>query len=103
MKKIITTVIVLLLFKVTINAQILQPVNWSYSAKKTKPTEAIIFIKATIDDGWHIYSQFIKAGGPVKTTITFTPSKTYIVLGSTKEPKPIIKMEKVFGMEVLFC
>jgi hypothetical protein len=35
-------------------AQILTPVHWSYGAKKISSTEAVVFIKATIDNGWHV-------------------------------------------------
>jgi hypothetical protein len=101
MKKILTTAVVLLI-ATGVKAQILQPVHWGYAAKKTSPNEAVLFIKATIDEGWHIYSQFVKDGGPVKTTITFTPSKAYTLIGKAVEPRPITRMEKAFGMEVSF-
>jgi hypothetical protein len=101
MKKLII-VSVLLLSVVTLKAQILTPVTWSYAAKKTSPTEAVIFLKATIDNGWHVYSQFVKEGGPIKTTIKFTPSAAYTLVNGTIEPKPVTRMEKVFGMEVGF-
>ena len=32
-----------------IHAQILKPVKWSYVAKKVNETEAIVFLRATID------------------------------------------------------
>jgi hypothetical protein len=102
MKKITIVAIVLVLFAIQSKAQILQPVRWSYAAKKTSATEAVVFIKATIDEGWHVYSQFVKDGGPVKTTIDFTPSKAFTLVGKTIEPQPITRMEKVFGMEVGF-
>lgn len=81
-------------------AQIETPVTWSYAAKKVSKTEAIVYLKATIDNGWHIYSLNQKAGGPVKTTVTFEPSKDYTKVGVTTEPKPIVKYEKVFSMNV---
>jgi thiol:disulfide interchange protein DsbD len=102
MKKITTIITVLILFALQSKSQILQPVKWSYAAKKTSATEAVVFIKATIDAGWHVYSQFVKDGGPVKTTIDFTPSDTFTLVGKTTEPQPIIRMEKAFGMEVGF-
>jgi len=102
MKKITTIVTVLILLALQSKSQILQPVKWSYAAKKTSATEAVVFIKATIDAGWHVYSQFVKEGGPVKTTISFTPSKTFDLVGKTIEPKPITRVEKVFDMEVGF-
>ena len=82
------------------DGQILKPVTWSYGAKKISPTEAVVFFKATIDDGWHVYSQHIKDGGPVKTSFTFKPSGAYTLDGATVEPKPITRMEKVFNMEI---
>jgi hypothetical protein len=82
--------------------QILKPVTWSYGAKKTGPDEAVLFFKATIDDGWHVYSQHVKEGGPIPTKFTFTASKDYALDGPTTEPQPIKRMEKVFNMEVGF-
>jgi hypothetical protein len=45
------------------HAQIEAPVRWSYAAKKTSATEAIVYLKATIQKDWHIYSQNVKEGG----------------------------------------
>jgi len=101
MKKLILAITALII-TVSAQAQIEAPVKWSYVAKKTSPTEAVVFLKATIGDGWHIYSQNVKEGGPVKTTFTFTPSKEYTLVGKTMEPKAITKYEKVFGMNVSY-
>jgi DsbC/DsbD-like thiol-disulfide interchange protein len=84
------------------HAQILTPVKWSYAAKKTGNTEAVVFIKATIDAGWHIYSQNVKDGGPIKTAFTFPESKQYSLIGKTTEPVPVTKFEKAFGMNVSY-
>ncbi|PWK79566.1 thiol:disulfide interchange protein DsbD [Mucilaginibacter oryzae] len=102
MKKITTIITMLILFALQSKSQILQPVKWSYAARKTSATEAVVYIKATIDVGWHVYSQFVKDGGPVKTTINFNPSNTFTLVGRTTEPQPITRMEKAFGMEVGF-
>ncbi|CAM4193611.1 Disulphide bond corrector protein DsbC [Pedobacter westerhofensis] len=97
----VTLVFAMLLFAVLgASAQIETPVTWSYAQKKISNTEAVVYIKATIQDGWHIYSQNVKPGGPVKTTITFAPSKEYTKVGTTAEPKPMSKFEKVFDMNV---
>lgn len=103
MKKILILAMVFACFTcLQSKAQILTPVHWSYGAKKISATEAVVFIKATIDDGWHVYSQTVKDGGPIKTSFTFTKSKDYVIVGHTIEPKPISRMEKVFNMEVGF-
>lgn len=100
MKK-VTLVITMLLFTVlAASAQIETPVTWSYSQKKISNTEAIVYLRATIQDGWHIYSQTVKPGGPIKTSVKFTPSKDFTKVGGTIEPKPLSKYEKVFDMNV---
>ena len=73
MKKILF-VMTALLISASSYSQILNPVKWSYATKKTGSNEAIIYLKATIDKGWHIYSQQLADGGPVKTSFSFSPS-----------------------------
>jgi DsbC/DsbD-like thiol-disulfide interchange protein len=99
----ITLILALVLFS-TIGAfaQLENPVSWSYGFKKTSKTEAVVFIKANLEDGWHMYSQKTKPGGPTKTVFTFAKSKDYTLVGTAVEPKPISKFEKVFNMNVLY-
>jgi DsbC/DsbD-like thiol-disulfide interchange protein len=101
MKKILF-IAVAMMFSMQLHAQILTPVKWAYGFKKIGKQEAVIFIKATIDEGWHVYSQTVKDGGPVKTTFTFAASKAYTLVGKTQEPTPITRYEKVFSMNVSF-
>lgn len=101
MKKILT-VAAALLISLGAFAQIENPVKWAYAAKRTSPTEATVFIKASIDNGWHIYSQHIEEGGPIKTSFTFEPSKSYALVGKTIEPKAIAKFDKQFKMNIGF-
>ena len=84
------------------SSQMLKPVKWSTAIKKISKTEAMVLIRATVDDGWHIYSQTVPDGGPVRTSFEFKPSKTYQVVGKTVEPKPITKFEKTFDMNVSY-
>ena len=81
-------------------AQILTPVHWSYAAKKINKTTAVVFIKASIEGNWHIYSTKQPDGGPVKTTFKFDQSSGYSLLGAVSEPKYITKYEKSFSMDV---
>ncbi|MDB5112378.1 MAG: sugar transporter [Mucilaginibacter sp.] len=101
MKKILFVAVAILL-GTQLHAQILTPVKWSYGFKKLGNGVAMIFMKATIDEGWHLYSQTVKDGGPVKTSFTFLASKTYTIVGKTIEPTPITRNEKVFDMDVSF-
>ncbi|MBP3943413.1 sugar transporter [Sphingobacteriaceae bacterium WQ 2009] len=81
-------------------AQIFKPVKWEVASKKTSKNEAVIFIKAVIDNGWHIYSQGVGEGGPIPTSFTFKPAKDFKLVGKTAEPKPLTKYENVFKMNV---
>ncbi|MGZ3752185.1 MAG: protein-disulfide reductase DsbD domain-containing protein [Mucilaginibacter sp.] len=83
-------------------AQIEAPVKWSYFAKRLKNNEVVILLHATIQDGWHIYSQNVKDGGPIKTSFTFAPSKEYTLVGKAYEPTPITKYEDAFKMNVSY-
>jgi len=101
MKRIILAAVALMM-TIGAYAQIEAPVKWSYAAKKISSTEAVVFMKATIEDGWHIYSLNVKDGGPIKTAFTFDPSKAYSLVGKTSEPTPITKYEKTFAMNVSY-
>lgn len=102
MKKVMVALVVTMMLMIESQAQILTPVKWSYAARKVGKDEAVVLVKATLNKGWHLYSQFVKDGGPVKTTFSFTPSKSYNLIGKTQEPTPVSKYEKAFGMTVSY-
>jgi cytochrome c biogenesis DsbD-like protein len=101
MKKILVLITVLM-FSTAAFAQIETPVKWSYAAKRLNNNEAVVFLRATIQKDWHIYSQNVKDGGPIKTAFTFAPSKEYSLVGATAEPKPLSKYEDAFKMDVTY-
>ncbi|MEP7263754.1 MAG: cytochrome c biogenesis protein CcdA [Bacteroidota bacterium] len=79
-----TTAVLLFLYINSI-AQMVQPdKKWDYSVEK-KGKETILVIKATMNPGWHLYSQFTPAGGPMSTSFSFTPSKDYKLIGKAEE------------------
>ena len=52
-------------------------------------------MKATIDEGWHLYSQYINNKiGPVPTAFVFTPTEKVKLIGKTEEPTPIKEYDK---------
>ncbi len=92
----------LMIFTASAFAQIEAPVKWAYAAKRVSPTEAVVLIKASIDNGWHIYSQHVKDGGPVATEFKFKSSPAYTLEGKPAEGKPVTKYEEVFKMNVSY-
>lgn len=83
-------------------AQIEKPVKWEFAVQKTSQTEAIVYIKATIKDGWHIYSLDTEKGGPVKTSFQFDRSPDYTLIGKTSQPVPQARFEKAFNSKVTY-
>lgn len=82
-------------------AQVKNPVKWSYTAKKITATTYEVHLTATIESGWHIYSQTTPDGGPVKTSIVFTPNPLLTVDGKAKEAGKLEQHhEELFGVDV---
>lgn len=71
-----------------------EAIQWDFKYnQKTKQVEII----ANINDGWHLYSQFIQNDvGPVPTMITFKSSDDFQLIGAVAEPKPIQKYDENF-------
>lgn len=101
MKRVLLLMIVLVM-SAGAYAQIEAPVKWSYAAKRLPNNEAVVFLRATIQDGWHIYSENVKDGGPIKTSFTFAKSNEYALVGNATEPAPISKYEDAFKMDVSY-
>jgi thiol:disulfide interchange protein DsbD len=70
--------------------------------QKNSNSEAVVFLKATIETGWHIYNTTQKDGGPVKTSFVFNPSNEYELLGGVMEPASVTKFEKAFEIDASF-
>lgn len=86
------------LLSVITSAQIFNPVSWDFSQKQVSDNEIELQFKATIDDGWYLYSQFIGDDGPVPTELTFTSEGGYSLVGNPKEGEPIEEFDPNFDM-----
>jgi thiol:disulfide interchange protein DsbD len=103
MKKNLFSILFLFLAFITIsNAQILQPVKWSFDSKQINGEEYELILKATMDKGWHIYGIDIAEGGPIPTSFKFNPSADYELVGELKSPVPIEKYDNAFEMDLKY-
>jgi thiol:disulfide interchange protein DsbD len=73
-----------------LNAQILEPVKWSFSSEKISDTEFNLVFKATIDMHWHLYSQDIPMSPPA-TTFSFTENSDFTLEGPVTESSAVIE------------
>ena len=84
-------------------AQIYDPVDWSFNKKGLGNNEFELYFKATIEDGWHLYSQNLPSDeGPIATAFDFKPSDAYELIGNTQEPTPLKEYDPNFDMELTF-
>ena len=86
------------LISVISSAQIYDPVNWEFSQKQISDTEIELKFKATIEEGWHLYSQHIGDDGPVPTEFTFTTDGGYELIDGVTEGEPIEEFDPNFDM-----
>ncbi|TXE15198.1 thiol:disulfide interchange protein [Seonamhaeicola algicola] len=92
-----------LLFVTYSNAQILDPVKWTTSVEKISETQYKLVANASIDAGWHLYSQNVPEGGPIATSFIFDDNNGAITLvGNTTEEKGYTINDPVFDMVITF-
>jgi hypothetical protein len=97
---------VILLFALLVafigQAQILEPVKWSTSVNKISETEYELVATATIDAGWHLYSQNVPEDGPRPTTFTFEGNPNFLKKGNTSEEEGHTIQDPIFEMEIKY-
>ncbi|RYJ45138.1 protein-disulfide reductase DsbD family protein [Flavobacterium beibuense] len=85
------------------SAQILEPVKWKSKVEKKSDTEYIISFDATIDEHWHMYSQFSADGGGLPLEVSFNNSENnYEAVGKATESETKKEFNDTFGVEETF-
>ena len=86
MKKIASIFALLFVFFGT--AQMVDPVKWTVKVVKISENEFDLITTASIEEGWHLYSQFTPEGGAMPLVFTYRNQKgNYLLIGKTKESK----------------
>jgi len=102
MKKIFTAILFLLIGFFSFS-QVHEPVKWVTDVEKISDTDFNLVVTATIDAGWHLYSQKIPDGGPIPTTFSFKDvADQYQLLGETIEGDGHEEFDKVFEMKIKY-
>ncbi|VAW10027.1 Cytochrome c-type biogenesis protein DsbD, protein-disulfide reductase [hydrothermal vent metagenome] len=79
------------------------PVLWSHEVETISDTEFDLIIKATIFEGWHVYSQFTADGGSLPSTFTFEKAGSdYKLVGKTKESETTTEYSDIFEVDETF-
>lgn len=101
----------LFLFIAAVNSGLAQPqkigvptvVKWEFTYEPVAGSEQEFILKltATIDKGWHLYSQQVGADGPIPTSFKFNADeKKFQLVGATTEPAGETKHDEAFGAEI---
>ena len=95
---------ILLFFTASIsNAQIFNPVNWGTEVKQLENGTFELQITASIEEGWHLYSQTLPSDdGPIATEFTIKESADYETVGTVSEPKAKTEYDPNFDMELSY-
>jgi hypothetical protein len=79
-------------------------IHWNYSVKKTADKTYEIHLTATIEDSWHIYSQFTPKEGPsLPTKIRFNKNPLITLSGKIKEVGALVtKHEEILDVDLKY-
>lgn len=101
MQRLYSIILSLMMFAFGANAQMLEPIVWSSSIKMTSNNEGVMTFKASIDDGWHLYSFDLPENGPNATKISFEKTSGIELLGDiVPSRQPIDTVDLVFNIRV---
>ena len=80
-----------------------EPVQWNFTAKKVADNTYEIWMTATVNKPWHMYSQHTPDGGPLPTKVQFTKNPLLNMQGDVKENGKLVKKrEEVFDLDVQY-
>jgi len=83
-------------------SQVIDPIKWKSSVEKLSETEYNLVTTATLDKGWHLYSQTVPKGGPIPTVFTYKPNANYKLIGPTIEEVGVTEDDKTFNMRIKY-
>lgn len=84
-------------------AQVMNPVKWSYTAKKIADKTYEVHITAMIDQGWHVYTLDHKGDIGVATSVKFAANPLATATGSIQaKGKPVSMKDPSSGDMVKF-
>lgn len=101
MKKILSFILLNLLVAVSF-AQALTPVKWTFEQEDLGNNEFNLIFKATIQDGWYLYSQFNDPSGPIPTSFTYEDKRNVEIVGKISEKSTKTKQgyDEMFKMDI---
>lgn len=93
----------LLLSFIAGKAQIIEPVKWSSKIEKKSDSEYVLIFNATIEENWHMYSQFSADGGGLPLEVEFNNAENnFEAVGKAEESETHKEYNDIFEVEETF-
>ena len=83
-----------------LQAQIYDPVSWTFSQKNINEDEVELIFQADIEENWYIYSQELIGDGPVATEFYFFTQSGFEIVSDVIEPQAASEYDPNFDMEL---
>jgi len=101
MKRVLSFAFVLLAAIAAANAQKLDPIQWTLTSDITKApagSSVPLHLKATFQEGWHLYSLTTPQGGPIPTTAALAENAA-VKSAKLYQPPPHRQFDKNFNLD----
>jgi len=96
-------IIITTLVSLSANAQMFDPVHFTSELRMRQHNEGDIIFSATIDGGWHVYSNNIPEGGPTPASFHKVTMKGIETAGALRTATAPVKVfDEMFQMEVRY-
>jgi thiol:disulfide interchange protein DsbD len=101
MLKIKASILFFFLAVISLQAQVYDPVDWSFEVENTGESSADLVFSATIEEGWHVYATELPSDmGPIPTSVTLDESSDYKSLGALTGGKYKTEFDPNFDMDL---
>ncbi|MBK0368693.1 protein-disulfide reductase DsbD family protein [Flavobacterium agrisoli] len=98
-----TILLIVLLLSFLGHGQVLDPVKWNTTVEKLSDKEYKLVSTASIQQGWHLYSQNVPENGPIPTTFKYDVVKgSFKLNGTTAEKEGHIIEDPIFRMKIKY-
>ncbi|MEZ2414422.1 cytochrome c biogenesis protein CcdA [Muriicola sp. E247] len=100
MKKLISNTVLFLFALMSFAQDGEDPVIWSQDLIPLGDSQYELIMKAAIDEGWHLYSQFTAEGGSLPSEFTYiNEGAEYELIGGTTESATLKEYSEIFEVE----
>lgn len=101
--RLLLNIIITTLVSLSANAQMFDPVHFTSELRMRQHNEGDIIFSATIDGGWHVYSNNIPEGGPTPASFHKVTMKGMETAGALRTATAPVKVfDEMFQMEVRY-